>query len=712
PTPQRFSSPTGAPTQAVFLFNNMLRKLLREHEPDYVAVVFDSAVPTVRDALFKEYKAQRPPVPSDLISQLPAIRRLCEALELPILEYPGYEADDVIATLALRATEQGLEAVIVTSDKDMLQLVHTVDGPPVRVFSPTREKFFDEAEVRNYYGVPPAQVVDVVALMGDAVDNIPGAKGIGEKGARELITQYGTVEAAMAHAAEVKKKNYREALLGQQDIIRLSKQLAALHTELPVPLELERLARREPNSAALVALYSELGFTSLLKEQFAARPAASPATAPSQLRYQELESPAELERYLAENAGGTVAVWCEASGEPPLDLHLTALAFSTASGEACLAPLGRDRDAWLAAAGAFLEDKARPKTVHNSKAAMQALAGAGLELRGVLHDTALYSYLLQPTTAKHELEDVVARRLRQGLSGSVAEKADFVERMAGPLRDEVEAQGLLQVYGAIERPLAPVLAGMERAGVRLDPAALADLAASCEAEINALTRRIYELAGTEFNLNSPKQLAEILFEKLMLPRPTRHGRGKVTSTAADVLEDLASLHELPRLALDYRELQKLKSTYIDVLPTKIHPRTGRLHTSFHQMATATGRLSSSDPNLQNIPIRGELAAKIRAAFVAEPGWQLLAGDYSQIELRVLAHFSEDPVLVDAFVRGEDVHARTAEEVLGVPPLMQTSEHRRVAKMINFGIIYGLTAYGLASRLGIEPKEAQQYIDAY
>ncbi len=707
PTPMRFASPQGVPTNAVFLFNNMLRKLLREHAPDYVAVVFESLGPTVRDELFKEYKAQRAPTPDDLKQQIPYIRRLCEALRIPMLEYEGYEADDVIATLAKQAAAEGLEAVIVTSDKDMLQLVRTSDGAPIRVFSPTKERFFDEAGVVEYFGVPPEKVVELVALLGDTIDNIPGAKGIGEKGARELITRYGTAEEAMAHADEVKHKKYREALQQQQDQIRMSKQLATLHDGLPVPLDLEKLARQEPDAERMVALYTELGFTSLLKEQLAVAPVSA-----TQTLYEEFKSPDELRKFLDEAGAQPLAVWCEVSGVPPLDVRLEALAFSTRPGEGWLAPLAGDRQAWLEAARGFLEDAGRPKAMHDSKRALHALAVEGIELRGAEHDTELYSYLLMPATAKHDLEDVAARRLSRPLSGAVAEKADFIARVAEPLRKEVEGQELVLVYEAIERPLVPVLAAMERAGVRLDPAALEELSRYCEKEIEGLTARIYALAGTEFNLNSPKQLSEILFEKLQLPLPKRRGKGKVASTAADVLEDLAGAHELPAKVLEYRELSKLKSTYIDVLPTKLHPRTGRLHTSFHQTGTATGRLSSSDPNLQNIPIRTELGNKIRAAFVAEPGWALVAADYSQIELRVLAHLSEDPVLVDAFRRNEDIHARTAQEVLGVPPLAQTGEERRVAKMINFGIIYGLTAYGLATRLGIEPAEAQKYIDAY
>ncbi|MGH9779682.1 MAG: 5'-3' exonuclease H3TH domain-containing protein, partial [Candidatus Acidiferrales bacterium] len=466
PTPMRFASPQGVPTNAVFLFNNMLRKLLREHAPDYVGVVFESLGPTVRDELFKEYKAQRAPTPDDLKQQIPYIRRLCEAMRIPMLEYEGYEADDVIATLAKRAAAEGLEAVIVTSDKDMLQLVRTQDGAPIRVFSPTKERFFDEAGVVEYFGVPPEKVVELVALLGDTIDNIPGAKGIGEKGARELISRYGTAEEAMAHAEEVKHKKYREALQQQQEQIRMSKQLATLHDGLPVPLDLEKLALQEPDAQQLVALYTELGFTSLLKEQLAVAPVSATET-----QYNEFKSPEELRKFLDEAGEQPLAVWFEVSGVPPLDVRLEALAFSTRPGEGWLASLVGDRQSWLEAARGFLEDAARPKAMHDSKRALHALEAEGIELRGAEHDTELYSYLLMPATAKHDLEDVAARRLSRPLSGAVAEKADFIARVAEPLRREVEGQELVLVYEAIERPLVPVLAAMERAGVRLDPAA-------------------------------------------------------------------------------------------------------------------------------------------------------------------------------------------------------------------------------------------------
>jgi DNA polymerase-1 len=436
-TPQAFTSPSGEPTQAVFLFNNMLRKLLREHAPDYVAVAFESGGPTVRDEIFEDYKAQRPSAPDDLVAQIEPIKRLCQALRLKLLEHEGYEADDVIATLAEQARGKGLDAVVVTSDKDMLQLVRTKKGATVQVFSPTREKFLDEAAVEEYFGVPPKKVVEVVALMGDAVDNIPGAKGIGEKGARDLITRFGSAGEAMKHADEVKQKKYREALQQQQDQIRLSRQLATLHADLPIPFDLKSLQLQEPDTEQLVALYTEMGFTSLLKEHL---PAA--VAVPKDVEYRDLEKPAELKKFLSATGQQPLAVWCETSGDSPADLKLTALAFSAKPGAATVAPLGNEREAWLAIARAFLEDEQKAKIVHDSKTATLALAAEEMELRGPIEDTALYSYLLQPTTAKHRLEDVAARRLNRPLSGSVAEKADTVQRLAAPLRTEVKQQKL------------------------------------------------------------------------------------------------------------------------------------------------------------------------------------------------------------------------------------------------------------------------------
>jgi DNA polymerase-1 len=706
----RLNSPQGVPTKVPYLFSNMLRKLQKEHAPDYLAVVFDTKEPTFRDKLFDKYKAQRPPMPEDLSVQLPYVRRMCEAMRLPILEYPGFEADDVIGALSKQASRKGLDVSIVTSDKDMMQLV----GGNVRVLRPggapdKTDLVVDAAKVEELMGVPPEKVADVMALMGDSIDNIPGAKGIGEKGAKELIRRFGSAEAALDRAKEVEGKRYREALENSRDAVKMSKQLAIIDVNAPVKLVLDDLRAIDPDVEALRALYAELGFTSLLRDLPAA-PAlsAAPAT-PSDSA--ALESPAALKKYLAAiPRGAETAVWLTlAEGEREEEGFGSQVAAIEISPK-----LGVSRTAYLDAKGEmhaslaeFLRDPARPKIVHDPKL-FELLAGPAA---GIRHATMLYSYLLRPTTAKHSLADAVLRQESVPLSGAPGEHAEHLQRLAPLLRKEVEAQGLAELYETIDLPLAPVLAAMERDGVRVDPKALDAMSKTMEREIRSLEKAIWKLAGSEFNINSPQQLAEILFDKMGLTLGGRR-RGKPRSTAADVLEELALLHELPRKVLEYRELTKLKSTYVDALPKLIHAGTGRLHTSFSQTTAATGRLSSSDPNLQNIPVRSELGRQIRAAFVASPGNTLLSADYSQIELRILAHFSKDPVLIEAFRTGQDIHARTAEEVFRVGPMAQNAEHRRAAKAINFGIIYGQTPFGLAAQLGIDQKEAAQFIAAY
>ncbi len=735
----RLMSPGGIPTKVPYVFANMVRRLLKLKDPraDYFAVVFDAPGKTFRDDLFAEYKAQRPPMPDDLSIQLPFVRRVCEAMRLPILEYGGYEADDVIGAFARQGVEAGLDVLIVTSDKDMMQLVtggtSSQPVPPsqgrldlggekatqareaaptvgsVRVLIPTKgDLMVDAAKVEELMGVPPEKVPDVMALMGDSIDNIPGAKGIGGKGARELILHYGSAEAALAHAEEVKGKRYREALQNCREQVLMSKKLATIATDVPLRLALERMQIQEPDAAALRQLYAELGFTSLLRE-LPADAAAAPA---ADRDYARLDTPQALRDYLGTlAASGPVAVWLSMApeeDEPGFGSRIVAIEVSPRAGVA--------RTAWLDEKGemlAVLRDwlvSAAPLMVHDPKLFGVILNDAGaVQIR---HAVALYSYLLRPITAKHDLPEVALRHLNTTPTGESGESADLLQQLAPRLRAEVEERGLAELYEKVDLPLAPVLARMERAGVRVDPEALAEMSAAMEEELRGMERRIYELAGAEFNINSPQQLAEILFDKLQLPMPRKYGRGKVRSTAADVLEELAGLHELPRAIMDYREIAKLKSTYVDALPRLIHPATDRLHTRLSQTGTATGRLSSSNPNLQNIPVRSALGRKIRAAFAAEPGWTLLSADYSQIELRILAHFSGDPGLVEAFQKGEDIHARTAQEVFGVGPLMQTAEHRRVAKVINFGIIYGLSAFGLAQQLGIDQKEAQKFINAY
>ena len=724
----RMNAPSGIPTKVPFLFLNIVRRILKDYQPDYVGIVFDTSKPTFRDKLFEKYKAQRAPMPDEMRIQLPYVRRLCEAMNLPILELDGYEADDVIGTMAKLGTAKKLDVLVISNDKDMMQLVNS----GVKILrtgsgGAKADTIVDAKKVQEILGVPPDKVIDLMALLGDTVDNIPGAKGIGEKGATELIQKYGSVESALAHAAEVTNKRYREALEQQVEQVRMSKQLATIALDVPLELDTEKLQVRAPDLATLASLYRELGFNSLLKEllasgaSLAGETAAAPSLAPRDSAerkkekdkdYLQLANAEEFRTYLnALPAKDALAVWLNLeTGERESEGFGTRVASIEVS-----AKPGEGRAVWvdekgeaLKALEPVLRDAQRRKIVHDPKL-FQLLAG---KTEKIEHATQLYSYLLRPTTANHNFADLVFRQFNVPMGGGPGERADYLQRLAPALREEVEAQELLEVYQKIELPLAGVLAEMERVGIRVDPKALERMSHSMEKEVRRIEKEIWVLGEAEFNVNSPAQLAEILFDKLNLQPPSRRGKAKVRSTAADILEEMSSQHELPRKVIEYREIAKLKSTYVDALPKLIHPETGRLHTSFSQAGTATGRLSSSDPNVQNIPVRSELGREIRAAFVAEKGKILLSADYSQIELRIMAHFSNDPVLLEAFRNGEDIHARTAQEVFGVGPLAQTAEHRRAAKAINFGIIYGLSAFGLAQQLGIEQKEAAQFIHAY
>ena len=736
------STKTGIPTAATYVFVNMLRKLRDDFSPHYLAAVFDVAAPTFRDQqaeaitsvrkfdlktqTFQEvqyggYKANRAEMPGDLAQQLPYIRRALEAYRIPILELPGYEADDVIGTLARKAGEQSRMVYVVSNDKDMLQLV----DERVHVLNPPKDNLIcDRNKVEELLGVPPERVVDVMALRGDAVDNIPGAPGIGDKGSVDLIQRFGTVEAALDRAAEVEKKTYRESLQNNRENILLSKQLATIDRNVPIELDVNAMEAGEPDIETLRALFTELEFTSLLKEVL-------PVAEVSDAQYTEAKSAADVEAVLkAVSPGRTLAVAVatepEVVGDQEEDeseeamLPLTDevvesvrprdIAISSTPGVAVT--ISGETPAAASRLKSALADAALPKGMHDWKAATHVLEPQGITLHGVQHDPKLYSYLLDPTYSSHRLVDVVLRRFNLKLSGTLPEAADMTGRLATTLRRDVEEAGLLKLYEEIDLPLVPVLARMEQAGVKIDRNALAEMSTRLEGEIDAKAKEIYSRSGCEFNISSPKQLGDVLFNKLNLPKPVKYGKGKTISTAVDVLEGLAENHDVPRLVLEYRQLTKLKSTYVDALPALLNPGTGRLHTTFDQTGTATGRLSSANPNLQNIPIRTELGREIRAAFTAEPGHLLLAADYSQIELRLLAHFSQDPLLVEAYRRGDDIHTLTASQVFGVPPLMVTPDHRRQAKVVNFGIVYGLSAFGLSQNLGIEPAEAKQFIAAY
>ena len=601
----------------------------------------------------------------------------------------------------------------------MLQLVND----RVHVLNPPKDNLIcDAAKVEEILGVPPERVVDVMALRGDSIDNIPGAPGIGDKGSVELIKRFGTVEQTLERAAEVERKTYRESLQNNRDNILSSKKLVTIDCDVPIEFKVDAMKMGEPDVEALRELFTELEFTSLLKELL-------PVVEVTQANYTEAESAEDVDEVL-KLLKGTLAIAVETSSEiepsEETDEAEEAMLPLTDAAGPRIEPLniaisvapGVSTTIAAAAEGAMsrlksvLADEHVPKAIHDFKAVTHVLERHGIQLKGVQHDSRLYSYLLDPTYSSHRLADVALRRCNLKLNGSLSEAADVTGRLSTAMRREVEEQGLLKLYQEIDLPLVPVLTRMEKAGVKIDLKVLGKMSARLEQEIDAKAKEIYECCGSEFNVNSPKQLGDVLFNKLNLPKPVKYGKGKTISTAVDVLEALALTHDAPRMVLEYRQLSKLKSTYVDALPALLDPDSGRLHTTFDQTGTATGRLSSANPNLQNIPIRTELGREIRAAFTAEPGHVLLAADYSQIELRLLAHFSKDPLLVEAYRRGDDIHTLTASQVFGVPLLMVTPDHRRQAKVVNFGIVYGLSAFGLSQRLGIEPGEAKQFINAY
>ncbi len=745
------STKAGLPTAAIYVFVNMLRKLRDDFSPAYLAAVFDVAAPTFRDTQaeaitkvrkfdiktqtfteveYKGYKANRAAMPEDLAQQIPYIRRALVAYRIPILELAGFEADDVIGTLARKAAEANHPVYVVSSDKDMMQLVNDM----VCVLNPPKDNLIcDAAKVEEILGVPPERVVDVMALRGDSIDNIPGAPGIGDKGSVEIIRRFGSLEQALERAAEVERKTYRESLQNNRETILFSKSMATIDTNVPVDLNIQAMHAGEPDIDLLRQLFAELEFTSLLKELL-------PEVQISEVHYSEASSAAEVDsviRALASGAALAVAVERTEIPEPSDDEEATAeeasegmlplsgglpgastaqaaalcrIAISSVAGSASVVKM--DSGSAGSRLRAVLTSASTPKSVHDYKAATHALEPLGIQLRGVQHDPMLYSYLLDPTYSSHRLSDVALRRFNLKLGGDLAESADITGRLASALRAEVEQANLLKLYEEIDLPLISVLAHMEQAGVKIDTTALARMSTELERESAAKAKEIYDAAGMEFNISSPKQLGDVLFNKLNLPKPVKYGKGRVASTAVDVLEDLAEDYPIARMVLDYRQLTKLKSTYVDTLPALINPATGRVHTTFGQTGTATGRLSSANPNLQNIPIRTELGRGIRAAFIAEPGHVLLTADYSQIELRLLAHFSRDPLLVEAFRRGDDIHTLTASQVFGVAPLEVTPDHRRQAKVVNFGIVYGLSPFGLSQNLGIETSEAKQFITNY
>jgi len=681
---------TGLATEAVFIFNHMVRKLAKTFEPRYMAAVFEGLGKTHRDEEYAEYKANRAETPPDLIEQVPYIRRLLEAQRIPILEYAGFEADDVIGTLSHKAADAGFEVVIVSSDKDMLQLV----TDRVSMLNPAKDDtWYDPAKVKEFMGVEPRQIADLLALMGDSVDNIPGAPGIGDKGARGLIEQFGSVAAALDHASEVSRKMYRESLENNREQIEMSLKLATIRCDVPIDFEPKNLEACAPDVDLLKTLYKELEFFGHLKE-------LGPSEDTRVRDFRTLDSAGELADFIAARPAGTALAIAFGADRDQIGL-------AHHDSEARALPAGR-----MAELKPYLEDANLPKAAADLKSLTLELLKRDIRPAGFIDDISLYGFLLDADPSSCSLESLVERRLDLRAGPRADERALFIHELDGRLAPEIDRRNLRKLYEEIELPLTRVLAGMEREGIRIDRDELARLSALLESEVARLTADIHALAGREFNIASPQQLGRVLFEEMNLPAPVKYGKGKTISTAADVLETLAVEHEIVRKVLGFRQLSKLKGTYVDALPELVDPLTGRIHTSFNQMGAATGRLSSSNPNLQNIPIKTELGREIRAAFIPRAGWQLVVADYSQIELRLLAHMSEDPVLIDAFRNGEDIHTRTAAEVMGVPPMLVTREARNNAKAVNFGIVYGISGFGLAANLGISRKEAEAYIKAY
>ncbi|HEY3041719.1 MAG TPA: DNA polymerase I [Pyrinomonadaceae bacterium] len=741
----------GQVTQAVYIFTNMLRKLLQDEKPNYIAAIFESGEKTFRHETFADYKANRLAMPEDLASQLPYIIRLCEAFNIPVINAPGFEADDVIGTLAKKVENQKLQAVIVSNDKDMCQLVADPYIVCMRLNSQVvkRKEYVppvelcDEAWVEKKFGVPASKVVDLLGLMGDSIDNIPGAPGIGSKGAVQIITQFGSIEEALNRWEEVKHKTYRESLHNNPELIRQSRELARIRLDIDVALDLDQIKARPPDRAAAYELFKELEFSALTRE-FADAASAVPARVDDQLNYKIIDSRAGLDDLIKSLWDAEEVAIAVADSTSPANFEQTngqkgeltpeqqcaidyepaeRIAFSTKEGSAALVDFNsfaKDRETTLASLREVLSNGLIEKSVHDLKRAVGLLAKLDITLEGVRDDTFLASYLLDPNRSKYELSDLAreaagVENLPKPANGwsdaqwATALAADLTARTAKVLHQRILEKKLETIYSEMELPLAPLLFRMERSGLKVDRGTLADLSNYLGLELKKLTVKIYQLAGREFNIGSPKQVGEVLSELEMTSgRKTSTGR---ISTSKAVLEELAQTFELPRLIIDYRELDKLKSVYTDALPHQI-AEDGRIHCLLNQTVAATGRLSSSEPNLQNIPIRTELGRRIRRSFVAEKGNKIISADYSQLELRLLAHITQDPVMLEAFQKGEDIHARTARLVFGASTDEELKEARRFAKIVNFAIAYAIEPWGLSQRVGISRQEAKKVIGDY
>ncbi len=709
----------GLQTNAIYGFMTILLKIIREHGPDGLVVAFDEKGLTLRHEEFKEYKAQRPPMPDGMKAQIPYIHRVVEALNIPAVKQAGYEADDLIGTLARQAEQAGHDVVIVTGDKDMLQLI----TPHVRIYDPVKDKWSGDAECIAKFGVEPGRVVEVMGLMGDSSDNIPGVKGIGEKTAIRLITQFRTIDELLTRLEEVTPTRIKTILAEQADNARLSRKLATIDTQSPVEFHPESYRIKPPHDEQLADLLRELEFTSLLKS-------LQPSSKQQETNINEtvtIDDEAAAQRFvgsLPKNA--PLAVHCLFAGQPGVHADLRGLALSS-GGHTAFIPI--DIHAYMRPIMPLLHDPQRTKVVHDLKTTLLAFHRIGVTLAPPYIDTMIADYLLNPNRRDHGLETIAMERLGErfgshtqqaqpqslfevdtGSRDQATDAASCLVRLEPILTGQLREQGSGHLFTDVEMPLVLVLADIERNGFLLDVQGLQELSKELERELDRMMETIAGLAGGEFNINSPKQLATVLFEKLGLKplRKTKTGY----STDEDTLTQLASQHDLPAQILSYRSLSKLKSTYVDALPELVRPETKRLHTSLNQTVAATGRLSSTDPNLQNIPVKGDYGLRIREAFIVPKGHELLCADYSQIEPRILAHLSQDPRLLSVFAKEEDIHMATAMEIFGLPSSQITRDMRRTAKTVVFGIVYGISPFGLSQNLGVAQPEAKKYIDTF
>ena len=725
------SNATGFPTNAIFGFTNMLLKVLREKKPDYFAIVFDSPVPTERHKAYEAYKAHRPSMPDELKLQIQPIKEIINAFNISNIEIEGYEADDVLGTIAKKAEKEGLDVYIITSDKDINQIL----SPKIKTYDTMKDKITEEKDVVERFGVEPSRFPEIIALMGDASDNIPGVHGIGEKTAVSLLKEFGSIDNIIQNHSRIKKPKLKEAISENIENIKLSLKLATIDTNVPLEISIEEFKPKEPDRTKLLDFLRKFEFSSLLRLIPEGKNTFS-----HDAKYIIILDKDAFESAVA-SIKNEVAIDTETTSKLPMIAELVGISFSIEPEKAYYIPLAHSypgmpkqlsKEYVLGKLKMILENPEIKKTGHNIKYDLIVLKNESINLKGIAFDTMLASYLLNPNKTNHNLEDVSMTYLSikklsfnditdkgkknfrevsiEDAAKYSGEDAAVTLKLKYILETEIEKEGLAKLFYDIEIPVIEVLADIEIAGIKIALPLMAGFSKELEKELAGIEKRIYFLAGEEFNINSPKQLQEILFEKLGLRTLKKTKTG--FSTDVGVLEELALEHELPKEILEHRTLSKLKNTYVDTLPKLVNPHTGRLHTSFNQTVTATGRLSSSEPNLQNIPIRGEWGKRIREAFIADEGHLLLSSDYSQIELRVLAHLSQDEGFIEIFKNDGDIHTRTACELFGMTSENITPEIRRRAKAVNFGIVYGISPYGLSQQLGIHPEEAKFYIDTY